>query len=94
MSKYLTTPEVVLLIQLIAIFGFLFLAAYTMYAYLKMKYKTTLYISLAFTVIAISIVFNITIVPLVEENFGEAGIIEAIFESIQFLAAFLFFYGL
>ncbi|MFX1338486.1 MAG: hypothetical protein ACFFDK_07740 [Promethearchaeota archaeon] len=94
MSTYLISPEFVLGIQIISIIGFLFLGGYTFYSYHKLRNLTLLYISLAFLVIAISILLKITILPLAENMFLEGEILEAIFEGTQFLAAFFFFYGL
>lgn len=94
MSTYLIGPEFVLIIQIVAIIGFLSLAGYTMYTYMKMKNPTILYISLAFAVIAISIILKITILPFAGGFAVEEEILEAIFEGTQFLAAFLFFIGL
>lgn len=94
MSLTLTNPEFIDAIQIIAIVGFIFLALFTLRSYFKIKERLILFISLAFLVLALSIIFKMTIVP-------EAGILgieeeylEALTEGIQFLAAFLFFYGL
>jgi len=94
MSTYFTSPEFVISIQIISIIGFLSLAGYTLYSYHKLRNLTLLYISLAFMVIAISILLKITILPFAGNMLMEKVIMEAIFEGTQFLAAFFFFYGL
>jgi len=94
MSIYLTNPDVILIIQLAIIAGFLFLASYTMFSYIRMKNKVIFYISLAFAVIAVSVVLRITLLPLLESLGFEEAYVEAIIEATQFLAAFFFFYGL
>lgn len=94
MSTYLISPEFVIAIQIVSIIGFLFLGGYTLYSYQKLRNLTLLYISLAFLVIAISILLKITILPFAENMLMEEAILETIFEGTQFLAAFFFFYGL
>lgn len=94
MSTYITSPEFVISIQIISIIGFLFLAGYTLFSYNKLRNLTLLYISLAFMVIAVSILLRIMILPFAGNMLMEEPIIEAIFEGTQFLAAIFFFYGL
>ena len=91
MSLILTSPEVILTIQIISIIGYVFLAIYTTISYKKLQNKTLLYISIAFAVIALSLILKVTILPFEDMFLVEEAYIEAIFESIQFLAAFLFF---
>ncbi len=52
-----------------------------------------LFISLGFATISISIILLIFVTPLLE-TFIEDTYVEAMFEGIQFIAAFFFFYGL
>ena len=74
--------------------GYLFLAVYTIISYVKLKNRTLLFISLAFIVIALSIVLEFTLLPFIEGLMLEEAYVEAIFEGTQFIAAFFFFYGL
>ncbi len=94
MSTYLISPEFVLFIRIVSIIGFIFLGSYTFYSYLKIKNLTLLFISLAFFVIAISIILRVTVIPIAETAYGETEILEALFEGIQFIAAFFFYAGL
>ena len=65
-----------------------------MISYSKLKNSTLFYISLAFAVIAVSIILKVTILPFEESFVIEESYVEAMFEATQFLAAFFFFYGL
>ena len=94
MSTYFTSPEVILLIQIISIIGYLFLAIFTLISYKRARNKTLLYISFGFAVIAVSIILKIAILPILGDILVESEIWEAIFEGTQFIAAFCFFYGL
>lgn len=93
-SIIVTSPVVVLIMQFISIVGYFFLFAFTLISYKKLHNRTLLFISLAFLVITISVILEV-VLPLYEEMFPiEESYIEASFESIQFIAAFFFFYGL
>lgn len=94
MSTTLTSPDIILLIQITSIIGYLILFGYTLISYKKIKNPTLLYISFAFAIIAISILLKITVLPFEAFFIIEKEYVEAIFEGTQFLAAFLFFYGL
>jgi len=94
MSTTLTSPDVILIIQVISIIGYLILFGYTLISYRKIKNPTLLYISLAFAIIAISILLKVTLLPFEEFFVIEKEYVEAMFEGSQFIAAFLFFYGL
>ena len=94
MSTYWTTLEVILIIQIIAIIGFLGLAGFATYSYLRTKNPQLFWISVAFLSIAISILLKVTILPFEDELLIDKEILEAIFEGIQFIAAFFFFYGI
>ena len=94
MSTYFTSQQVIFIIQLISIFGYLFLALFTLMSYRKAKNKTLLFISIGFAVIAISIILKLTLLPILGDILLESEIWEAIFEGTQFIAAFCFFYGI
>ncbi len=59
-----------------------------------MENRTLLFISLAFLVIAVSVILEVVLLPYEDLFPIQEEYIEASFESIQFLAAFFFFYGL
>ena len=94
METTLTTSDVILGLQIATIIGFLFLFAFTLTSYRKMKSRLILYISIAFLVIALSVLLRITVVPWAEAAGFEEHYVEATIEGVQFFAAFLFFYGL
>ncbi len=94
MSIIITSPEVVLTMQIISIVGYLVLFVYTLISYKKLENHTLLFISLAFLVIAISVILEVVLLPYEDLFPVQEEYIEASFESIQFLAAFFFFYGL
>lgn len=94
MSLIITNDIVIFLIQLLTIMGFIFLSIFTLFSYKRLKNKTLLYISIAFLIIAISIILKIIIGLIEDFILIESAYIEAIVEATQFIAAFLFFYGL
>ena len=91
MSLILTNDLIIILIQVITIIGFFFLSIFTLYSYRKLRNKTLLYISVAFCVIAISIIFKIIIGLLEDFIMIESAYLEAIIEAKQFIAAFRHF---
>ncbi|MHA1148182.1 MAG: hypothetical protein ACTSR8_08045 [Promethearchaeota archaeon] len=94
MSIALTNPEIILTIQIIAIIGYFILGAYTLISYQKLNNSMLLFIAFAFVVIAISIILKVLVESIAETIIIEEPYLEATFEATQFLAAFLFFYGL
>jgi hypothetical protein len=91
----LTNDNVINIIEFITLLGFLFLAILTFVSYRKLKAKLLLYIALAFSVLVISLVFQV-VLPLIESINASIGEItlDTIGEAIQFIAAALFFIGL
>ena len=90
MSIILTSPFIILLMQILTLAGFLILTVYTIISYLRLKNRTLLFISLAFASLTITIILEIILyISMIENEY-----IETIFESIQFIAAFFFFTGL
>jgi len=94
MEITLTSLDIILLLQIVTIVGFGFLTVLTFRAYRQLKSRLVLFIALAYLVIAISTLLRITWVPAVEAAGLEEAYLEAVIEAVQFLAAFLFFYGL
>ncbi len=89
-----TDPIVILGLQVVAALGFLFLGIYTLFSYSRVKSRTLLLIGLAFFVIFASILMKLTILPQAVIIGIEEEYLEAMVEGVQFLAGFLFFYGL
>ena len=95
MSWSILGEEFILILQILAIIGFSFLSVFTIVSYLKRRTKLLLYIAAAFGVISFSIIFAVFFFESLVLIIGiDEPYLEAILESIQFLAAFLFFYGL
>ena len=94
LETVLTNEILIEILEIIALAGFGFLSLLTFKSYSQIKAKMLLYIALAFLVIFISLLFELSI-PLIEDlvSFDEA-YLEIIAESIQFIAAFLFLTGL
>ncbi len=94
MSIILTTAEIILILQITTVVGFSFLAIYTMISYKWVKNPVIFYISLAFAIVALSVILRITILPFAVIIGIAEEYLEAMIEAIQFLAALFFFYGL
>ncbi len=94
MSTILTNSDVILTLDIITLVGFTFLGIFTLRSYSSVKNRLILFISLAYFVIALSILLEFLVLP----QAGTFGIpeeyLEAMIEGIQFIAAFFFFYGL
>jgi hypothetical protein len=90
----LTNEIFISVLQFASLIGFAFLAVLTFISYRKLQAKMLVYIAWAFTVIAISLVFQV-VLPLMESVLPISEItLDTIGEAIQFIAAFLFFTGL
>ncbi|MFW9959012.1 MAG: hypothetical protein ACFFCT_13155 [Candidatus Odinarchaeota archaeon] len=89
-----TDPIIILLLQVIAGFGFLFLGLYTLFSYSRMKSRTLLLLGFAFLVVAVSIIMKFTILPQAAMFAIEEEYVEAMVEGVQFVAGALFFLGL
>ena len=88
----LTSETVITTLEFIALIGFGILAVITYIAYGKLNARMLLYIALAFTVLFISLIFQV-VLPLVQTVLPE-DILDLTGEIIQFFAAFLFLAGL
>ena len=90
----LTSPILITTLEFIALIGFGILAIITFIAYGNLNSKMLLYIALAFTVLFISMIFQV-VLPLMSTVFpGDTDIFDITGEIIQFFAAFLFLAGL
>ena len=94
MSQILTNTSIITGIQILTLIGFAFLAIYTYISYRKLQNATLLYVSIGFLIISLSIIFEFLLLPHAETLPIEEPYVEGMFESIQFLAAFFFFFGL
>ncbi len=94
MSTILTNAEVILTLDIITLLGFTFLGIFTLRSYASVKNRLILFISLAYFTIAVSILLGFLVLPQAETLGISEAYLEAMIEGIQFLAAFLFFYGL
>jgi hypothetical protein len=87
--------EFIYLLEIIALIGFSFLSCFTLVSYSKLKSKLLLFIALAFTVMSLSLILSLFFLDyLISITSIEGPYLESIIEGMQFLAAFLFFYGL
>ncbi|MFW9890133.1 MAG: hypothetical protein ACFFER_18270 [Candidatus Thorarchaeota archaeon] len=94
LSVIWTDPILVTGIQVIAALGFLFLGLYTLVSYSRVRSKALFLIGVAFFVISASIIMKITVLPQAAIIGIEEEYLEAMVEGVQFVAGFLFFYGL
>jgi len=90
----LTSNDIVFDLNLIVLAGFLFLGAFTMRSYHITKSRLVLFIGIAYFTIAVSNLLILVLIPLAPAINISDEYLEAFVESIQFLAAFFFFYGL
>ncbi|HME51548.1 MAG TPA: hypothetical protein VKM55_04980 [Candidatus Lokiarchaeia archaeon] len=90
----LTTTDIVFDLNLIVLVGFLFLGAFTMRSYRITRSRLVLFIGIAYFTIAISNLLILVVLPQYTVININPDYLEAIIESVQFLAAFFFFYGL
>lgn len=90
----LTNNVVIFGLNMCVLIGFLFLGAFTMRSYHMTKSRLVLFIGIAYFTIAISNLLILVLIPLAPVFNISEEYMEAIIESIQFLAAFFFFYGL
>jgi hypothetical protein len=94
LSITLTSPEVILAIQIIAFIGFMILGGFTLYLYSKFKNRIMVFFSVGFIIIGLSILLKLVILPNAALFIIEKAYLEAIIEGTQFIAAFFLFYGL
>jgi hypothetical protein len=90
----LTNDSVIFVLNVCVLVGFFFLGAFTIRSYHITKSRLVKFIGIAYFIIALSNLLVLLLIPIAPMINISDEYLEAIIESIQFLAAFLFFYGL